>query len=675
METIKSQKEFESYFVRAVALNRTDLVEEILNFNLKQGRNTVVSVLQLNAHQPQNLPFIDNVTHLSLRKAGVPAPVKMRIADKIKDVADWNPVLLMVALNQLRAVELLLTTRASEHLHLASCMTKQFSSQRQTTLVYNMRKAIRAESYALKLCVRNQNQNMLRLLLTGRPPELESRAHESVSRPRETTESRAASTPMDQLAQIWNLGHAVQCLRDIVKFRWEDGLAGFLANQRVRQLFGSANDVDSFLELLFQMLDIVTGVGNPDDRHRLLAMLMPRLREPPYAFLRLCLAMFVQGKFRGELDRTVAVDLDSNRVSLPFLEAEVEQIRRLFDRDGVFDETFEQIEQKFAAMEKSDAELRRDHEQLLLDARQLQIDSSAEATATERLLDRIEDLGSFAYKVRLGGDGRETEADTLQDNVCLLVLAAGNEQAIDYFYSRASDCNVKSMLLGRNDRDDNESYARETNAFNVPNRFELTQTVPQLEVRFFRGLIARRDPAKFQFVFQFLIDQMKLRHVLEVLRLIALDDGGDEGPRKSLRLIAYVLANKKFASLFEGALEMQKFNFVEQLLALLKGPQALFNASLLEAADLKKLQALPSKCAGVAAYAARLAKGDDGSEFLKATQEYFLLEASRKQTAQVFVGRYAIREGQPALYPESDGVDPSQNVFRGSIGDRKRGTI
>ena len=38
----------------------------------------------------------------------------------------------------------------------------------------------------------------------------------------------------DQIAQMWNVGHIVQCLRAVVKVHWSEGLTALFAMRRVK---------------------------------------------------------------------------------------------------------------------------------------------------------------------------------------------------------------------------------------------------------------------------------------------------------------------------------------------------------------------------------------------------------------------------------------------------------
>jgi hypothetical protein len=63
-------------------------------------------------------------------------------------------------------------------------------------------------------------------------------------------------------------------------------------------------------------------------------------------------------------------------------------------------------------------------------------------------------------------------------------------------------------------------YSRNTNSFKDANRFEISNSIPLLDVSFFKSLI-QSSPSRFYYTLQFVLDQMQLRNVYELLNLIA----------------------------------------------------------------------------------------------------------------------------------------------------------
>lgn len=69
-------------------------------------------------------------------------------------------------------------------------------------------------------------------------------------------------------------------------------------------------------------------------------------------------------------------------------------------------------------------------------------------------------------------------------------------------------------------------------------------------------------------MFQFAVDQMQLRNIFELVNLIVQDE--ELGFMNQMELLNYIIRNKKFVSMFNGSLEMQKYNFVQSLGELLE---------------------------------------------------------------------------------------------------------
>lgn len=111
-------------------LGQEEVALQVLELNLIEGRNTVVSVVNLNAQQ-QVYPFIEDVNHISMFRAVGSSPLEVtHQAKRFKDVAHWNPLLLMILKNEQRVVERLVVTRISEFMHLQSCMSKPYTLSR-----------------------------------------------------------------------------------------------------------------------------------------------------------------------------------------------------------------------------------------------------------------------------------------------------------------------------------------------------------------------------------------------------------------------------------------------------------------------------------------------------------------------------------------------------------------
>lgn len=108
---------------------------------------------------------------------------------------------------------------------------------------------------------------------------------------------------------------------------------------------------------------------------------------------------------------------------------------------------------------------------------------SLDAAAVESLLDNLDTLSQFAYKIGVGAE--EGQGHAPQDSLVQLLLMAGNEQIIEYLYSENSDCNIKSLIL----QNQVQAFRRNTGTQIDANRFEITNQVPRLDVSFFKHLL------------------------------------------------------------------------------------------------------------------------------------------------------------------------------------------
>ena len=96
--------------------------------------------------------------------------------------------------------------------------------------------------------------------------------------------------------------------------------------------------------------------------------------------------------------------------------------------------------------------------------------------------------------------------------------------------------------------------------------------IPLIDVQFFKHLLQQETVDRLKLTFQFVLDQLQLRNVFDLVELIAKDPDNvfDGDVANQVLLLGYIFQNKKFISLFHGSLEMQKFNFIETLTELLE---------------------------------------------------------------------------------------------------------
>lgn len=97
-------------------------------------------------------------------------------------------------------------------------------------------------------------------------------------------------------------------MRYIVKYEWANGLAVLLSIQRVKQLLSSVSEAYSFTELIQKLLDLLDTIPKTSKTRRM-HELMTALDQPPYLTIRTCLALFLQGKYKKDILRTIQTKL------------------------------------------------------------------------------------------------------------------------------------------------------------------------------------------------------------------------------------------------------------------------------------------------------------------------------------------------------------------------------
>ena len=185
---------------------------------------TAAGRLDLEAKQPQ--PYIADVSKINLRRRFQDKYLVIATDYKTfrsEETALWNPLLLMIAMKQERAIERFILTRGARYLHFAGCLSKPYSAQRQAKKAFAHSKRIKRECFGLKLAIYNKNENILAFLIDG-----QSLSDEELC--------------CDQMAQIWNLGHILQAIKIILKVQWAQGLRRLFQLQRVKTIVKSVND-------------------------------------------------------------------------------------------------------------------------------------------------------------------------------------------------------------------------------------------------------------------------------------------------------------------------------------------------------------------------------------------------------------------------------------------------
>ena len=89
------------------------------------------------------------------------------------------------------------------------------------------------DGYGVRLAIRNKNEEMIRLLIDGDDED-----------------------GPNKIAQIWNVGHILNFLREIVRVEWPDGLPLIFSLKRVGQLFSCVLDPENFLNVVNELIEI-----------------------------------------------------------------------------------------------------------------------------------------------------------------------------------------------------------------------------------------------------------------------------------------------------------------------------------------------------------------------------------------------------------------------------------
>lgn len=134
----------------------------------------------------------------------------------------------------------------------------------------------------------------------------------------------------DQIAQMWNVGHIIQCLRAAVKAHWSEGLAVIFGMRRVKQLVMSINDPANFLSFTNELIGLFFAQSSGSKRDQ--DALMASLSSKPYAFLKCMLLMYQ----KSPMDEVLSSLENLERDQLPFFKYEVGQIFKQFDPSGVY---------------------------------------------------------------------------------------------------------------------------------------------------------------------------------------------------------------------------------------------------------------------------------------------------------------------------------------------------
>ena len=110
----------------------------------------------------------------------------------------------------------------------------------------------------------------------------------------------------------------------------------------------------------------------------------------------------------------------------------------------------------------------------------------------EQLIDDMDALHPFPYKIGVSSDDGSPGAHGA-DNLVQMILQTGNEQLIDFLYSYASDCNIKSLLI--------QSPVPQSRQQSDGNRYEILNQVPLIDVQFFKHLLQQQTVDRLKLTF------------------------------------------------------------------------------------------------------------------------------------------------------------------------------
>ena len=187
---------------------------------------------------------------------------------------------------------------------------------------------------------------------------------------------------------------------------------------------------------------------------------------------------------------------------------------------------------------------------LVSQSKNLPPNSCLDLEEIEKVIDDIEDLQPFAYKIAKDG----------KDNIVTNILATGDETLVEHLYSLKSACQIRSMILSPSD----ESLEHNLQF----NRFDLCSGTTSIKFSFVDKLLDQQTHNRFKITLHYLLDQMVLNDVFSLINLIALDI--NIGVQNQIDLILSITINPKFMSMFRGSLQWEQQSFMTKLQDLLQ---------------------------------------------------------------------------------------------------------
>ena len=128
-----------------------------------------------------------------------------------------------------------------------NCMAKPYSKEQQQQMTFDGVTRVKRESFCLRLAIMNHDDKIFKFLWN---------------------ENRL----------LWNLGHFIVCIQQIIASNWESGLKLLLASTTTKVILMSVNTVADFVEVVELLKQVITELQMSNQR------MAKKLRE--YMFTR-----------------------------------------------------------------------------------------------------------------------------------------------------------------------------------------------------------------------------------------------------------------------------------------------------------------------------------------------------------------------------------------------------
>ena len=208
----------------------------------------------------------------------------------------------------------------------------------------------------------------------------------------------------DQLSQIWNFGHIIQCLKYMIKTNWKEGIRCLFGLRRVKQIFLSINETKSFLDALNILIDLFffNQSQSAEDMKHIQYIFLDQFEQKPYILAKILLGLYV--KFPAAQITELIKKFD--RESMPFFKNELEDIFEKFDPEYQHQNVLQELLRKQEDEEMEEDDVKRAIMQVSLNVKDLifkskilQPGDSLDEDACEKLIDDMDALHPFSYKI------------------------------------------------------------------------------------------------------------------------------------------------------------------------------------------------------------------------------------------------------------------------------------